>query len=110
MAHPQDNSLPPFSPEKIDMSKLSVEELLQLKEAILARARHTVDAQNTGFNPIMMATNGNGSDTQDGEFDWWTWSEEVISLISQISQQVSLGILTAGTAVASAGLFSSQLG
>jgi hypothetical protein len=111
MADPNNTNLPPFSPEKMDMSKLTVEELLQLKDAILARARRTVDAQGTGFNPIMMASGDSSSNTQDGELpDWWQWIEDATEILAQISQQVSLAVLAGATAIAGGILYNSQSG
>lgn len=113
MSDQSDPIIPPFGPENIDMSKLTVEELLKLKDAILEHARHTVDPTGTGFNPIMQGTM-EGAGTWDWVAqDWRQWIEEVENLINVVSlgwRGVVLGILAGTAGIAAAQLYTTESG
>ena len=95
----------PIRPEAIDLTKLSVEELDDLRKAILDRARKMVDPLSTGFNPIMMATTpGEGIfRTDDVAIDWRDWWERFASIGDIVSisfRRISLAVVTAGGSIA----------
>jgi hypothetical protein len=94
----------PFDPDAMDLSKLTIEELNELKEAILARAGRQVGPQ--GFDPVMQGT-------QDGT-DWWDWIEEVIDNFSQVvsnaARLISLAVISVGAAITGAQLSASVRG
>jgi hypothetical protein len=106
MKEENDRLNPPFRAEAIDLSKLSVDELDELRKAILARARKMVDPLSTGFNPIMMATTpGEGIfSTDDVAIDWRDWWErfaDIGDIVAISFRRLSLALIAAGGAIAS---------
>jgi len=106
------NGSDPLRPEGLDLSKLSTDEIHKLKDAILERARKTVDPAGTGFDMLMMTTD-------DGDFfptdditikDWWNWIERVINVISVASTRLGVGVIAAGGAIAASHMFGSEGG
>lgn len=90
----------PFAPESLDLSKLSTEQLAELKDAIMARARAEVGPR--GFNPIMMATD-ELVNPWDMIANWW-------DAIILSFRRLGLAILTSGLGLTAAGLYGTDAG
>lgn len=81
------------------LSDSKIEELNRIREAIMERARQTVDPEGTGFDAVMMASDDGSFFNTDEEDprDWMNW---LINVISLASQRVSLAVASAGFAIA----------
>jgi hypothetical protein len=94
----------PFDPEAMDLSKLTIEQLQELKDAILARAGRQVGPQ--GFDPVMQES--------DGGSNWWDWIEQIVDELSWAvfiaARFISLAIISVGAAITGAQLYASERG
>jgi hypothetical protein len=92
------------------LSDAQMQELHKKRKEIIANARRTVDPDQTGFDAVMMSDDSNFFDsTDDPAFrDWLDWAERMISMVSIVSQRVSLAIASAGFAMAGATLAGSE--
>lgn len=104
-----------FRPDDIDLSQLSVEQLRELKDAIVSRARERVGPE--GFNPIMMATTHDGDlfgTTEDWVQDPRDWvilvARVIYALINVASRRVSLAVASSGAALAASHLYATEGG
>jgi hypothetical protein len=102
-----------FRPEEMDLSQLSMEQLRELKDAIVARASDRVGPE--GFNPMMMATTtGSLFDTSDWVTNPADWLINVIRtiyvLINIATRRVGLAIASSGFALAASQLYSTNAG
>ena len=93
----------PFKPEAMDLSKMSIEQLTDLKNAIIAQANKKIGPE--GFNPIMMATQD-----QFGSFTWasqppWDYLAQTLNIAMR---RISLAITTAGLGITGASLLGVQ--
>src|SRR6476660_7101672 len=92
----------PFHPDEINLSQLSIEQLKELKNAILTRARDRIGPE--GFNPIMQDSTdgdlfGNTEDWVTDPRDWVILVARIFySLINVASRRVSLAIAASGAA------------
>jgi hypothetical protein len=113
MTASNDNPRDAFRPEEMDLSQLSMEQLRELKDAIVARASDRVGPE--GFNPIMMATT---SGDLFGSIDWFTDPEDwlinvariIYTLINIASRRVGLAIASSGAALAASHLYTTEAG
>jgi hypothetical protein len=96
-----------FKLENLDLSQMSIEQLTELKNAIIAQANKKIGPE--GFNPIMMAT-------QDA-FDSYTWStlpwstlpwENLFRSINMAVRRISLALTTAGLGITASSFCGSQ--
>ena len=103
MEDKRDNAPRPMRGEEADLSELTIEQLTELRNAIVAKARKRVGPE--GFEPLMMAT----EDT-----NWWDYlsdpADRIARAINIASQRISLAVLTFGLGLTSAGLYNSQRG
>lgn len=99
-------------PTSLDLSKLSADEILQLRDRIMAEARSKIDPQGTGFDPVMERTDdGSFFSTDDMAFkDWWDWVEQVVRTISDGLTRVALGLSAGGLAIAASNMYGSAAG
>ena len=96
---------------KGNLSDSQIQELNEIREAIMSRARRTVDPDGTGFDAFMLSDDGSFFNTDDGDpLDWLDWGERFISTISLVSQRVSLAIASAGFAIAGATIVGTERG
>jgi hypothetical protein len=101
----------PFRPQGLDLSTLSADEIHQLRDAIVDRARQTVDPHGTGFDMRMMGTDDDLFTTDDMTMaDWWTWVERVATAVSEGATRVGIGVIAAGGAIAASHMFGSPEG
>ena len=84
----------------VDLSRMTTEELIELKDAIMARARTEVGPK--GFNPSMLAT--------PDMFDPWLSLIQPVDWVSLAFRRLSLAVLTGGLGLTSAGLFRTEAG
>ena len=103
-----------FRPEEMDLSQLSVEQLRELKDAIVARAHQRVGPE--GFNPIMMATTkgdlfGSTEDWLEDPRDWVILVSRIIYVrINVATRRMSLALAAGGAALAGSHLYSVEAG
>jgi hypothetical protein len=93
----------------LDLTQLSGEEILQLRDSIMARARRTVDPDERGFDPLMMSEEGSdffGSEDLSSRFGW-NWNIQVVDAFSRASRRLGLAVISAGTAIAASNMFAS---
>jgi len=115
MTESKDHRGDAFRPEEMDLSKLTMEQLRELKDAIVARASDRVGPE--GFNPIMQGTDdfsGWASFTGDPFTDprsWWiNVAQFVYTLINVASRRVGLAIAFSGAALAASHLYTTDAG
>ena len=93
------------------LSDAKVQELNEIREAIMSRARRTVDPNGTGFDAVMMSDDSSFFNTdEDDPRDWLEWGERFLSIVSLVSQRVSLAIASAGFAIAGATMIGTERG
>lgn len=102
-----------FRPEEMDLSQLSMEQLRELKDTIVARASDRVGPE--GFNPMMMATTtGSMFNTSDWVVNPADWLINVIRtiyvLINVATRRIGLAIASSGFALAASQLYTSEAG
>jgi len=102
-----------FRPEEMDLSQLSMEQLRELKDTIVARASDRVGPE--GFNPMMMATTtGSMFDTSDWVINPADWLINVIRtiyvLINVATRRIGLAIASSGFALAGSQLYTTEAG
>lgn len=96
----------PFDPQEMDLSKLTVQQLIELREAIMARVQSELGGPGAPGPIFAMATT-------DDEF-WNPWDlvarylDQFILVIDAAFRRVALGILTVGSALASANFYASE--
>jgi hypothetical protein len=90
--------------------KPEVEE--RYREKIKSRARRTVDPLGTGFDAFMQSSDDGGFFNTDEEDlrDWLDWAERFTTILSLVSQRVSLAIASAGFAIAGANMVGTDRG
>jgi hypothetical protein len=94
----------PFRPESMDLSKMSVDQLKELKEAIMARAGEKVGPE--GFSPIMMQTGGD-IDSFSTVSQPWDYLSQVINIAFR---RIALSLTTVGLGLTAANLYGTQGG
>lgn len=94
----------PFRPEAMDLSKMSVEQLSELKEAIMARAGEKVGPE--GFNPIMMQTGGDIDSFSAVSQPW----DYLIQVLNMSFRRIALSLTTVGLGLTAANLYGTQAG
>ena len=103
----------PLRTKDLDLSRLSPDDMRELREAIMARARTFVDPNGIGFDAVMKASDDGDPyfNTDDVTFrDWWDWVQQVVRVIGEGSTRVGLGVMAAGGAIAASHMYTSQLG
>lgn len=95
-----------------ELSKMSPEELDQLRDMIMARAHSTMDPNALGLDVLMQSTDDmSWFTTDDVSFrDWLDWVTQMVRVISDSSTRVGAGILAAGGAVAASNLYATEAG
>jgi hypothetical protein len=100
MSNDKTDARHPFRPEEMDLNQLTIEELSELKDSIMARARESIGP--AGFNPIMMDTGdgGNPMDWYTDPPDWFTdFMDSLVQVVNLASRRLSLAIMTVGMGV-----------
>lgn len=93
------------------LSKASIEEIYKIRKAIKERARQKVDPAGIGFDAVMMATDDGDffGVTEEEQFqDWLDWAEQIVSVISLVSQRIGLAIISGGMAIAGSTMVSNE--
>ena len=103
------NDSPGFKrPQNLDLSKLSFDEILQLRDRIVHAAQAKIDPQSVDFRPVMETDDGTFFGTDDVAFkDWWDWVEQIIRTVSDGLTRIALGVTVAGLAIASGLMYGS---
>jgi hypothetical protein len=98
----------------LDLSELTADEMRQLREQIMARARQFVDPNGIGFDALMQDASDDGDPyftTDDVTFrDWWDWVQQIVRVIGEGSTRVGLGVMAAGGAIAASHLYTTESG
>jgi hypothetical protein len=93
------------------LSKEKIEEIYEIRKALQERARQKVDPAGIGLDAVMMATDDGDffGVTEEAQFqDWLDWAQQVVSVISLVSQRIGLAIASAGFAIAGSTMVSNE--
>jgi hypothetical protein len=93
------------------LSKERIEEIYEIRRAIKEGARQKVDPEGTGFDPVMMGTDDGDffGVTEEAQFqDWLDWAQQLVNVISLVSQRIGLAIVSVGFAIVGSTLVSSE--
>jgi hypothetical protein len=96
------NQPPTRRPADLDLSRMSSEELDELRDRLVQNAR-----RGGRFEPTMATDEGSFFVTDDVAFNPWSWQEIVIRAISESATRIAAAHFAAASATAASQMFQS---